>query len=165
MSKRKKFATIWIFSVLIFIPTTLGWNSIVPDGPHCTVNWQAESFLDASYLVVLAFISFIIPLVVSCLYSIKTSRYVSRHSHHEAAFTVQQIRSRALHIGAGKLTAVVVLLFFILWLPYWIDGFSTLFTVKTTKRVELSVLPWLFLSISMVYCPLVYIAMNKRWVY
>lgn len=158
----RKFAIIWMFGFLIFIPTSFGWNSVVPEGPFCTVNWRSESFLDASYLVVVAFVSFVIPLVVSCLYCIKTSRYVSRDDHHVATYTMQQIRTRALYIAAGKLTAVVLSLYFILWLPYWIGGFSTLFAVRRTKPTELAVLPWLFVSISVVYSPMVFTAMNKR---
>ncbi|XP_031555178.1 visual pigment-like receptor peropsin [Actinia tenebrosa] len=159
----RKFVFIWVFGFLIFIPTLFGWNSIVSDGPFCTVNWHAESFLDASYLFVVAFVSFVIPLVVCCLYCIKTSRYVSRDTHHVATFTMQQIRTRALYISAGKLTAVVLSLFFIFWLPYWIDGFCTLFAVRRTKPASLAVLCWLFVSISVVYSPMVFTLMNKRF--
>lgn len=158
-----KFGATWIISLLMFIPTTFGWNSMVSDGPHCSPNWQADSIPNASYLVVIAISSFIVPLVVFILYFVKMTRYLMRHHNHES-YTLHQMRLRVLHIDARNLIGGLTLVYMLLWLPYWFYGFSTLFGRHTEKNGDLAIIPWLCISLSVIYFPFMYVAINKRYV-
>ncbi|KAK3741089.1 hypothetical protein QZH41_013918, partial [Actinostola sp. cb2023] len=157
-----KFGAIWVVSGGIFLPTCLGWNSIVPDGPHCSPNWRVRSILDASYLIVMAIVSFLVPIAVFLLYLFKMTRYIVRHRPHEGC-TMHEVRARALHMESKKFIGVLALVFVVLWLPYWFDGFLTMFDCTEVKKGDLAILPWICISVSMVYFPIMYIALNKRF--
>lgn len=157
-----KLIATWIVSFLTFIPTCFGWNSMVSDGPHCSPNWRVNSISDASYLIVIAMVSFLIPVVVFVLYFIKMSRYLIRHHNHESC-TLHQLRLRVLHIDARNLIGILALVHVILWMPYWLYGFSNLFGHGGGNSGDLAILPWLFVSLSVIYFPFMYVALNKRY--
>lgn len=155
-----KLVACWVASILTFIPTCFGWNSMVSYGPHCSPNWRVHNILDSSYLIVIAIVSFLVPITVFLLYLFKMTRFLSRHHNHESC-TLHQVRLKFLHIDARNLIGVLGLVHVLLWIPYWLYGLSTLFG-STRGNGDLSILPWLFVSLSVIYFPFLYVALNKR---
>ncbi|EDO45233.1 predicted protein [Nematostella vectensis] len=171
----KHLLVIWLCACVLLLPTLVGWGSIAPQVgcSVCAPNWGAQTVAHSSYMVALTILGFALPMSIALVYLMKIYRYSTHHPSgaQPNVFSFQYVRARAQHMAAAKVVSLQVLVYLLLWLPYWVCGFVVLVSGggdmvpagASPGRQAAAALPWILAHVGPVFCPCVYAAMNNRF--
>ncbi|XP_070543940.1 visual pigment-like receptor peropsin [Ptychodera flava] len=156
----------WIYSVLWSCAPLLGWSAytLEPFNTSCSIDWYSRSLSSLSYNISIFISCFGVQLavIVRCYWLIwrrGSQALRRRRAHWRCKRTTRRIsrtQNRLL-----KMCVIVVILYFVAWIPYAVLSIWTLY-FGMDPNIAASVLPSLIAKSSTVYNPIVYVLMHKN---
>ncbi|XP_028813331.1 teleost multiple tissue opsin b [Denticeps clupeoides] len=149
----------WIYSIAWTLPPLFGWSHYGPEGPGttCSVNWQAKTGNNVSYIICLFFFCLVLPFIV-IIYSygklLQAIKQVSR---------INTTLSRQREHRVLVMVVTMVVCYLLCWLPYGIMALVATFGQPGLVTAEASIVPSLLAKSSTVINPVIYIFMNKQF--
>lgn len=124
---------IWIFSFIFMLPVVL-YTELVPkwgfaDKYSCLIMWPTQLGTPGQniFITYTLLLGFVIPIImISILYTLLVIRLKTTGSQ------AQSVRRRTSHRKVTKLVTIIIMVFFVCWLPYWV--FQVLLVVSPPKQ-------------------------------
>ncbi|XP_012938994.2 pinopsin-like [Aplysia californica] len=156
----------YLLGFLWSIFPAFGWNEFTLEGAgiSCSVNWENPSPVYTSYIYAIFFFCFVIPVGVM-MYSyygiIATLRSLNKSSVWDMDSRVAR-RNLAIERKMMKTACLIVLAFWVCWLPYTIVSFVAAFLGGDTIPVFLATIPPVIAKCQGLLNPIIYVATNKQ---
>ncbi|CAH1792180.1 unnamed protein product [Owenia fusiformis] len=148
----------------------LGWSSYTLEGANtsCSVNWQGRSMGDTSYVIVTLMICFVIPVGVM-MYSYLRIFFHVRRTTRGFSFRRTKMRSvnmkktLAMEMKIAFMIGIMMGAFILSWSPYAIVSLWAAIGDSTSIPPLATVLPAVLAKSAIVWNPIIYVVMNKKF--
>lgn len=160
----------WILSVLWSLPPLIGWNSYVKEGigMSCSIDSSSENWVDRSYVLVLFFCAFCLPLsIIVTAYAgiLRTIRTAKLNMRALQQTTNPLNVNHKLILAERRVTRVgfiMSVVFVLAWGPYASIVLCGIFGLRDLHPLIVS-LPALFAKSNTMYNPLIYFLMYPKF--
>lgn len=162
---------VWGFAVLWGVFPLIGWSSYAPEGTGntytCSIKWRVDDSAEASYIVCLVVVFFLLPIVV-----IITSYTIMYQDLQKMTARSKQLCGRGARetievLMAKKrvvLTAFILMLVFcICWTPYTVVSLYSAFSETDSMTPLVSTISSISAKSSVLLNPVVYFLRYKKF--
>lgn len=156
-------AACWSFGVILMLPPLLGWSRFVPgaSGISCGPDWTDTSAAGRAYSLLLIILGFCGPIIAISGSYIKILRLIRRDIAIEDNRI--KLRRRFWQMKLVRLTAIAITAFMLSWSPYSLASLISIFRGNSVLSAGEAEVPALMAKASVIYNPIVYTVMNRRF--
>ena len=150
----------WFYGSVAMFPPLVGWGSFASEsgGAICAPNWRDSTASGRSYLLVLVFLAFAVPLGVSIACFVRIYKR-SRQTPDDNLMTARE-RAKARKVAMKVLFGMVS--FAVSWTPYCVCAMISVLGGSDLLDRDKSFIPGIFAKASTVYNPMICLLISKR---
>nr|AXN75746.1 opsin [Exaiptasia diaphana] len=164
LTQYKIISLVWLYSILGMLPPLAGWTRTIKEAADmsCAPNWNAESTPDLVYILLLTFISYVIPVSIASVYHWKINKAINEHLKTVSRFSSAQRQLEGFR-SISKMAGLAIVAFTITWLPYCVYALISAFGGSHLIDTKTGLIACLVAKSSILYNPFIYALVNPRF--